>query len=115
MKLAALSLVALVACNSDVVDPPDDDRGAPGKADSVQWGSCAADDGQACGGRSEGTCYCDDECATFHDCCEDAGPACGVESNRLENRIAGQTPRVGAGELQVAASLPYPPGDVGIS
>jgi sugar lactone lactonase YvrE len=117
MKIVSLllSAFAIAACTAEPVNPPEEDRGDPGKADSYQWGSCAADDGAACGGRSEGTCYCDDECATFHDCCDDAAVACGVPSNRLDDRTAGKTALLGAGDLQIAANLPYPPGNVAIA
>ena len=107
MKIAPFALF-LVACTA-TESPPDADRGAAaaeGKEDGVfAAGSCEG----ACGGKSEGSCYCDDDCATYHDCCQDAAPVCGVESNRLEDRTAGLAPIASA---EMFASLPYPPGNI---
>jgi len=50
-------------------------RGPLGKADAV--GSCAAPDGgDFCGGPSDGTCWCDDLCTKFGDCCADKQLVC---------------------------------------
>jgi hypothetical protein len=58
-------------------------RRALGKAD--QTGSCSlvAYDGNGvmtntsfCGGKSEGTCWCDDKCSNYGDCCGDYSEAC---------------------------------------
>src|SRR5688572_17653488 len=93
MLKVLLPSLLLVACASS--DAPDEQRGlqtdAEGKADSVALtGSCAA--GDFCGGKSAGNCHCDDQCKDFHDCCADAAPVCGVESNRLDDRTAGLQP-----------------------
>ena len=107
MKIAPFALF-LLACTTTEA-PLDPDRGAAatdGKEDGVfAAGSCEG----ACGGKSEGSCYCDDNCATYHDCCQDAAPVCGVESNRLEDRTAGLAPLASA---EVFATLPYPPGNI---
>lgn len=115
--LVPIAAVTLISCASGAGDSMDEERGggAGGKADSLQWGSCAESDQLFCGGRSAGTCYCDDLCADFHDCCADAAPACGVDSNRLEDRTAGKTPLLTAADLEVVADLPYPPGNVAVS
>src|SRR5687767_7319889 len=45
----------------------------PGKADSHVFGSCE----QSCGGRSsDGTCWCDELCEGFGDCCSDMAQVC---------------------------------------
>jgi hypothetical protein len=55
-------------------DGPTGPRGSVGKADHVA-GSCTG----ACDGKSSGTCWCDDLCATYGDCCADAGELCEVD------------------------------------
>ncbi len=40
-------------------------------------GSCEA--AETCGGSSEGSCWCDDQCVSFGDCCTDAAEVCGVD------------------------------------
>jgi hypothetical protein len=84
MKTLALplGLLALLAVGCD--DPtggemPDDalgdaDRGPLGKAD--QAGSCEGEGTDHCGGQSAGSCYCDDECEAFGDCCHDKAAVC---------------------------------------
>ena len=50
----------------------DGERGGNGKADAI--GSCAPED---CGGQaSSGSCWCDDQCAQYGDCCVDIAPVC---------------------------------------
>ena len=109
------SLVCLLLCAcATTSEPTDEPRGDDsGKADTYLSGSCAG--GDYCGGRSGGTCYCDDECAIHHDCCADAAPVCGVVSNRLEDRTAGKQPLHPGSALEIVASLPYPPGNVAVS
>ena len=52
--------------------PEAGERGGAGKADAI--GSCAPED---CGGQSSsGSCWCDDECAQYGDCCADIAPVC---------------------------------------
>jgi pyruvate,water dikinase len=51
-----------------------DERGPLGKADAI--GSCSTGDGDQCGGKSDGTCWCDEECAKFGDCCGDYVAVC---------------------------------------
>src|SRR5262245_8291808 len=112
MKPSFVTFVFLAAagCATGDTASQDDTRGnLGGKADSILSGSCATADDSFCGGQSAETCWCDDECADFHDCCADAGPACGVESNRLPDRTAGLPAETSAAQLEVVASLPYPP------
>jgi len=67
-----------------------------GKADVVE-GSCKSSDGTPlCGGPSEGACYCDDECASFGDCCKDAPGTCGV-GYRGECTVTDEGVAVGCG------------------
>lgn len=54
------------------------DRGGLGKADVV--GSCQTRDGNTCGGQSDGTCWCDEQCSRYGDCCSDYGAVCLGES-----------------------------------
>lgn len=77
----SLPLVALVVgCASadpnspETGDPGSDGRGPLGKADSS--GSCV----DRCGGQSDGTCWCDAQCAQYGDCCDDIETACGTSS-----------------------------------
>ena len=108
MKLVA-PLVLLVACSTTEPTPERGEVAAEGKEDGVfASGSCEG----ACGGKSTGSCFCDDGCADYHDCCADAAPVCGVESNRLDDRTAGLAPIASA---EIFASLPYPPGNVATS
>lgn len=54
-------------------------RGPIGKADNT--GQCATATGTVCGGKSEGTCWCDAECSTFGDCCNDYESVCGTAAD----------------------------------
>lgn len=81
-----LAFLFAAACSAAGTDDAADDRRPLGKADAV--GSCrlAADD-DACGGKSEGNCWCDDECARFGDCCSDKVEVCdglGLATPRLD-------------------------------
>lgn len=78
--VAAFISSLVVACSAQ--DPTDEARGqAPlGKADALV-GSCAGDQSQApmCGGAGSGQCWCDELCAQYGDCCDDAASECGVD------------------------------------
>ena len=67
-------LLALISCGlrHDSVGSDNGDRGSIGKADLV--GTCEG----ACGGKSDGTCWCDNLCVSYGDCCSDVGPQCGI-------------------------------------
>ena len=78
--LGALLLCGAVACSSSASDAP---VGGPGQASGSSnerkqlakgdsWGSCDS----ACGGQSEGTCWCDAQCTDYGDCCDDYVAAC---------------------------------------
>lgn len=54
-----------------------DVRGELGKADEIR-GSCEASS-NACGGRSNGNCWCDEICVEYGDCCEDIVSVCGFD------------------------------------
>lgn len=74
----SVSMIA-VGCATEATEPSRPDnapRGALGKADLI--GTC--DDGETsfCGGKSEGTCWCDEACVDFGDCCDDVNEACGI-------------------------------------
>lgn len=71
--LASLSLL-LAACSIDAGGRGDADRHPLGKADAS--GSCKDGDGDHCGGKSDGNCWCDEECARFGDCCSDHTAVC---------------------------------------
>ncbi|MBI2897826.1 MAG: hypothetical protein HYY06_29980 [Deltaproteobacteria bacterium] len=50
--------------------------GPDGKADSSQ-GSCRGTGGATyCGKKSNGACWCDDQCASYGDCCSDRAEVC---------------------------------------
>ncbi len=75
--VAAVVGFASPACSTDSGPASADDRDNIGKADLT--GSCRDSDGEpVCGGPGSGSCWCDDMCATFGDCCTDAPGACGV-------------------------------------
>ncbi len=63
-------LAALAACGETNPDQ-NSDRGPLGKADSIS-GTCE----DSCGGKSEGACWCDDECENYGDCCDDKVDIC---------------------------------------
>ncbi len=65
-----LALVALLASCTDHADS-NSDRGPLGKADSV-GGTCE----DSCGEKSDGDCWCDEECAYYGDCCADKVALC---------------------------------------
>ena len=54
--------------------PVGEDRAPLGKADNI--GSCQSADTDFCGGQSDGTCWCDDFCEDFGDCCGDKAAVC---------------------------------------
>ena len=68
--------VACVTTSDGGRDGSQSARGPLGKAD--HFGSCAATDGtDHCGGPSDGSCFCDDACVVFGDCCADKVAVCG--------------------------------------
>jgi hypothetical protein len=71
--LAASAVFAFACTNGAVTDEVE--RGPLGKADNI--GSCDVD---ACGGpAATGTCWCDDQCEAFGDCCTDKADVCDAE------------------------------------
>jgi hypothetical protein len=68
--------IALSACVSatGTSDDAQTERGPLGKADAA--GSCASDEGDFCGGKSDEACWCDDLCADYGDCCSDYEGVC---------------------------------------
>ncbi|MEM6993339.1 MAG: hypothetical protein AAF721_22695 [Myxococcota bacterium] len=91
MKLSILSGLALLGLVGACTVAVDGERGAAddrqplGKADNI--GSCQGpDDTDFCGGKSEGSCYCDEACVKFGDCCGDVSAVCegdGIEPGEL--------------------------------
>ncbi len=74
-----VSVLSVAACDAEVAPPTAAAERAPiGKADLVD-GSCAAADGDYCGGPSDGLCYCDVDCTAFGDCCADVVAVCETE------------------------------------
>lgn len=66
-----------------------------GKADA--FGSCVASSGeQLCGGKSDGNCYCDDDCARIGDCCDDKVAVCGCGPDGCHER-----------QIEVLFTAPY--------
>lgn len=73
--LLAFGIVAMfAACSADSQENTEsEDRMAVGKAD--HFGSCE----NSCDGQSEsGSCWCDDLCSEYGDCCDDAAAQCDV-------------------------------------
>ncbi len=73
---ALLLAVSALGCAEAETAAEQADRTPIGKADAV--GSCAREDGEGdlCGGRSEGNCWCDDQCEMYGDCCGDKVAIC---------------------------------------
>jgi hypothetical protein len=87
LAAAALASFATFACNQDPGDagreqPRDAERGSLGKADL--WGSCLGISHASgsptrveyCGDASDGTCWCDEACVRWGDCCDDYRQVC---------------------------------------
>ncbi len=74
-----LSIAACAASTTEPDSGPSAERAPLGKADAI--GTCAGDDGEPsfCGGKSEGTCWCDELCEAFGDCCDDKAAVCDEE------------------------------------
>ena len=74
----ASALAGACAVAEDGPAPGDDgERGSIGKADLV--GSCETPAGvDFCGGKGTGTCWCDEACLDYGDCCSDVGEVCGI-------------------------------------
>lgn len=86
--LPLLLLGATIGCVAEVGrDAPAVERHPLGKADAI--GSCRTSDGDdVCGGQSDGTCWCDDKCAQFGDCCGDKLAVCddlGLAASRIDD------------------------------
>ncbi len=75
-RLCALSILLAACGTSDGSEQAESvDRGPLGKADLS--GSCEAPDGDDfCGGQSNGSCWCDELCEGFGDCCDDVQEVC---------------------------------------
>ena len=113
MKIGILSwiltgcvIIGGVGCSAESADPDSPDPGpsgeqtrAPiGKADSLS-GSCSA--GDVCGGQSNGSCWCDDQCSKYGDCCSDYAQACGGESGCTSNSQCGDGKTCTDGECAI--------------
>ncbi len=90
MKRALLILALLVLASCSAATAGDDGSsggGEPrvplGKADAT--GSCKVGATTYCGGKSKGTCWCDDKCAQYGDCCSDLATVCGAPSLGLDS------------------------------
>ena len=59
---------------SDDSNPDDSPRFPIGKADGT--GSCVVEGQKLCGGKSKGTCWCDEKCEQYGDCYSDKGSVC---------------------------------------
>lgn len=87
--LSALAIVVLgTGCDSGdpeaiVMDDEPDARQPVGKGDAHAQqiaGSCVGHDGaKLCDGQGKGSCWCDDACEGYGDCCEDFAPVCAPE------------------------------------
>jgi hypothetical protein len=90
---------ALAGCATDTTDEPvaeeatDVERGKLGKADL--WGSCAKrNGGDHCGRRSRGTCWCDELCESYGDCCDDKVSVCdGCDYGDPDKHYVAQSPQ----------------------
>lgn len=80
-------LVALIATVSacDRVEPVEEVtevRTPIGKADILS-GSCASSEVNYCGGQGDGSCYCDEACSRYGDCCHDVDVCLGEPEPEL--------------------------------
>jgi hypothetical protein len=84
------SLLLLCCATSCVANEEDAARAPIGKADLI--GSCAATGGgdNACGAKSDGNCWCDDECADFGDCCADKDAVCDATFDPCAGKTCGE-------------------------
>jgi hypothetical protein len=73
--IAILSMILIGCVEPEEAERPER-RGKLGKADHVA-GTC--NEAGACGGKSSGTCWCDDLCSQYGDCCSDAAEVCLVD------------------------------------
>ncbi len=77
--LALLTPLLLAACEAESTstDAEEDTRTSVGKAD--RFGSCQPKHQQAplCSGPGTGSCWCDEACHDYGDCCADKAEACG--------------------------------------
>jgi hypothetical protein len=61
-----------------------------GKADAT--GSCTSSSGTLCGAQGSGTCFCDDKCGQYGDCCSDYKQICsGNGDNGVDKYFADDT------------------------
>lgn len=89
-RILLTSVFLFAACNT-AADLDQPDRQPLGKADNV--GSCAESD---CDGPAPtGTCWCDDACVEFGDCCSDRVEVCEAPADKLCGGFAGLTCGVG--------------------
>lgn len=92
LTLPACSVLLVAACDpattpDNAATPTADARGPLGKADLA--GSCESADRDYCGGISDGTCWCDETCVVFGDCCADVGFVCSESAPEPEVLIDG--------------------------
>jgi len=93
--LAAIGLAAACSVSDPRAATEEDERGPLGKADLV--GSCVADNGNDfCGGKSDGACWCDDQCRDFGDCCADIVDICEVGAIDLATETMDNASQFGA-------------------
>jgi len=104
MRVMTLLVVLLLgACGERTGEPaPGPERHPLGKADLT--GSCQATDGDRCGGKSAGTCWCDAACTTWKDCCLDYQATCNFEPPAARRTFADSLSFPG-GTAQVAVAF----------
>lgn len=85
-----LALIMFVGCSSESPVQLDPDRVPVSKADGS--GSCVDN----CGGKSDGSCWCDDMCSYYGDCCGDKVAICDAPQDLACGGFQGLT--CGAGE-----------------
>ncbi len=69
--LAILGLAAFAGCANESNFEPDPTRGPLGKADNLS-NTCQ----DSCGEKSAGSCWCDENCSFYGDCCDDKAAIC---------------------------------------
>lgn len=109
MRAFALASALLFACSVDPAAREEIDRHPLGKADAS--GSCRDGEEDHCGGKSNGACWCDDECVRFGDCCSDHVAVCegiGLELGEIADAATFDSLAfVGDGGLLLGASVKF--------
>ena len=89
VPLIVAGLLFGLGCQTgDQTTPEPVERHKLAKADALSGTCLQADGSDSCGGKSNGSCWCDAECAGWGDCCLDAQESCGVNECKPEDETS---------------------------